>query len=250
MTGRFALCLATLLGLLAAAASASTARAQEPDCRFYKVAVDQVNMFDEPRAISKFMAALEKNEIVCVVGDQQVGDRVWAYVAYELRRQNERRPTEGWVVMNALQRATDADLAAVRAITGPRGDQATTRPRDADPPPVTIPDQAAAPPRDEPTRPRDDVVRFTEGLMSAPPPLTGRSLEQLIAGVPTFPPIEGLPDNVWKKTCNNCHQWNQQTLCTQAGTYVKDPKMAFRVQHPYGGPEKTALMKWAEGGCQ
>jgi hypothetical protein len=244
-----------LLGLLAAAASASTARAQEPDCRFYKVAVDQVNMFDEPRAISKFMAALEKNEIVCVVGDQQVGDRVWAYVAYELRRQNERRPTEGWVVMNALQRATDADLAAVRAITGPRGDQATTRPRDVDPAPVTIPDQAAAPPeptrpRDEPTRPRDDVVRFTEGLMSAPPPLTGRSLEQLIAGVPTFPPIEGLPDNVWKKTCNNCHQWNQQTLCTQAGTYVKDPKMAFRVQHPYGGPEKTALMKWAESGCQ
>ena len=86
--------------------------------------------------------------------------------------------------------------------------------------------------------------------MSAPPPLTGRSLEQLIAGVPIFPPIEGLPDNVWKKTCNNCHQWNQQTLCTQAGTYVKDPKMAFRVKHPYGGPEKTALMKWAEGGCQ
>jgi len=68
--------------------------------------------------------------------------------------------------------------------------------------------------------------------------------------VPEFPPIDGLPEEVWKKTCNNCHQWNKQSLCVQAKIYANDPKMTLRIQHPYGGPEKIAMMKWAQGGCQ
>jgi hypothetical protein len=65
-----------------------------------------------------------------------------------------------------------------------------------------------------------------------------------------FPPIEGLPEAVWKKTCNNCHQWDRDTLCAQANVYVKDPKAALRIPHPFGGPEKVAMMKWAQGGCK
>jgi hypothetical protein len=33
-------------------------------------------------------------------------------------------------------------------------------------------------------------------------------------------------------------------------TYVKNPKSALRVSHPYGGPEKVAMMQWAKTGCQ
>jgi hypothetical protein len=36
----------------------------------------------------------------------------------------------------------------------------------------------------------------------------------------------------------------------QAKIYASDPKMAFRKQHPYGGPEKLAMMNWAQNGCQ
>ncbi len=93
-------------------------------------------------------------------------------------------------------------------------------------------------------------MTFTGKITEGPTPVNGSSLEQLIAGVPEFPPIDGLPDEVWRKTCNNCHQWNQQSLCVQAKIYAKDPKMALRKQHPFGGPEKVAMMKWAEGGCR
>jgi hypothetical protein len=31
---------------------------------------------------------------------------------------------------------------------------------------------------------------------------------------------------------------------------VNDPKMMLRIKHPFGGPEKVAMMKWAQGGCK
>ena len=77
-----------------------------------------------------------------------------------------------------------------------------------------------------------------------------RSLEQLVQGVPLFPPIEGLDESIWKKNCNACHKWDRRTLCEQGATYIKDPKMALRGSHPYGGPEKVAIMQWAKTGCQ
>jgi hypothetical protein len=102
-----------------------------------------------------------------------------------------------------------------------------------------------------PSVPTNDVpVRFKEVLTSGPMPVNGHSLEQLIAGIPIFPPIDGLEESVWKKQCNSCHNWNQKTLCEQAMTYVKNPKSALRVSHPYGGPEKVAMMQWAKTGCQ
>ena len=80
--------------------------------------------------------------------------------------------------------------------------------------------------------------------------MQGHSLEELVKGVPTYPPIEGLPENLWQKTCSNCHNWNRQTLCQQAMIYAQDPKMTMRKQHPYGSPEKIAMMNWAQHGCQ
>ena len=127
--------------------------------------------------------------------------------------------------MRSLQPATAAELAAV----------------DGSPEPAPAPETRA---------PAGDVVRFSEPITFGPYPVNGHSLEELIAGLPMFPPIEGLEERIWKKTCNNCHQWDRKTLCVQAEVYVKNPKAALRIPHPYGGAEKVAMMKWAEGGCQ
>ena len=52
-------------------------------------------------------------------------------------------------------------------------------------------------------------------------PIQGRSIAQIIEGSPQYPPIEGLPDSVWKgKTCSNCHHWTQPALCEQGKTYL------------------------------
>jgi hypothetical protein len=94
------------------------------------------------------------------------------------------------------------------------------------------------------------AIRFTDPLTSIPYPMNGHSLAELIKGTPLFPPIEGLEESVWKKQCTSCHQWTQKTLCEQANTYNNNPKAALRVPHPYGGPEKVAMMHWAKTGCQ
>jgi hypothetical protein len=126
-----------------------------------------------------------------------------------------------------LQRLTDGEVAALRGA----------------PPAAATVAAAAAPPAEE-------VVLFDKPLTSGPFPVNGSSLEQLVQGTPLFPPIEGLDESVWKKHCNACHMWDRRTLCEQAATYVKNPKSALRTSHPYGGPEKIAMMQWAKTGCQ
>ena len=106
------------------------------------------------------------------------------------------------------------------------------------------------PPAAAAAAPAETVVRFNEPLTTGAYPVNGRSLEQLAQGIPLFPPIEGLPEGAWKKPCNTCHKWDRRTLCEQAATYVKNPGTALRSQHPYGGPEKVAMMEWAKAGCQ
>lgn len=80
----------------------------------------------------------------------------------------------------------------------------------------------------------------------------GKTIEQLVAGSPQFPPIEGLPDELWKdQSCSNCHQWTPEALCDQAQTYVKRPAAGnVAKQHPFGGGLKVNLRRWAMGGCQ
>lgn len=81
--------------------------------------------------------------------------------------------------------------------------------------------------------------------------VSGQSIAQLITGSPRFPPVEGLPDAVWKdRTCASCHEWTRDRLCTQAGTYLADAgARSLAKQHPYGGGFKQTLRSWAEGGC-
>ena len=96
-----------------------------------------------------------------------------------------------------------------------------------------------------------DVVAFNSPLGAGDPEIATRSISDLIAARPRFPPIEGLPEAAWKdKTCASCHQWQQANLCTQAKTYMNDQTRAVTKEHPFGGVFKQLLRIWAEGGCQ
>ncbi len=242
MVSRFLICLAALSG--PCAALSGPVSAQPADCQYDQVSAPSLNVFSQPKADSSFVGLLKKDDFVCVAGEQDVrGDRTWVHITAKLAAKNQRTPIDGWAIKSALQPATPADVAAL-----------TSPPAAAPQPPASPAAAGAAPPpaasTAKPPAAAQEVVTFTGKITEGPTPVNGSSLEQLIAGVPEFPPIDGLPDEVWRKTCNNCHQWNQQSLCVQAKIYAKDPKMALRKQHPFGGPEKVAMMKWAEGGCR
>lgn len=124
--------------------------------------------------------------------------------------------------------------------SGPRTDPI------ADPPVVAVQPEPAPPPAGLP-----ETIAFTDPIGAGAPEIATRSIAQLIEGSPIYPPIEGLPDAVWKeKTCSSCHQWQQANLCDQAQTYVADRTRALSKQHPYGGAFKEVLRVWAEGGCR
>jgi hypothetical protein len=241
MTGRIIALFAVGVSLFAAIGSAP---AQQPACQYYQVAAPSLNVFAQPRADSSFVESLKKNDFVCVAGEKDVqGDRTWVHITAVVAPKTPNRAMDGWAIQSALQPAAPADIAALSA--PPQAP--TSKPQS--PPGGSAPVPPAAS-NVQPSTAEQKAVTFTGTLTEGPTPVNGSSLEQLITGVPEFSPIDGLPDEAWKKTCNNCHQWNKQSLCVQAKIYADDPKMALRKQHPYGGPEKVAMMKWAQGGCQ
>lgn len=249
---------AALFVALGAVLGASVAQAQQLDCRYFKVTADKLNAFYEPRGDAKFVGALDRSDIVCVAGDQEVAGRVWVFIPFQVQPRNQRRPIQGWALKDSLAPASQEEVTAIS--------ESKEQPHiAAAPPPAEPPRESPSamaprtePPHEAPAPPLkpaasasgDEVVRYSQPIQSGGYPVQGHSLEELVHGVPTFAPIEGLPDNVWHKTCNNCHNWNQQTLCQQAMIYAQDVKMTMRKQHPYGGPEKLAMMNWAQHGCQ
>ena len=239
MTGRLTALFATGLLALAATAAPSSAQ-QQPACQYYQVAAPTLNVFAKPNGDASFVGTLAKNDFVCVIGEQDVtGDRTWSHIAAKITIPNKRTAMDGWAIKSALQPASASDVTALSA-PPPVAAQSP-------PPAATPPAPASASSASAATASSQDTVTFNGTIKEGPTPINGSSLAQLIQSVPDFPPIEGLPEEAWKKTCNNCHQWNQQSLCVQAKLYVNDPKMMLRIQHPFGGPEKVAMMKWAQG---
>ncbi|QFT33590.1 Caspase domain protein [Labrenzia sp. THAF82] len=106
----------------------------------------------------------------------------------------------------------------------------------------------------EPQQPEPDQetrITFNAPLGIGDAEIATRSIAQLIQGSPRFPPIEGLPEDAWKnKSCASCHQWEQDNLCEQAQTYLKENSEAADKAHPYGGGFKSALRDWARSGCE
>jgi hypothetical protein len=249
MIVRSVVVVAALCCTLAALVNPASAQ-QQPACQYYQVAASSLNVFAKPNGDASFVGTLAKNNFVCVIGEQDVtGDRTWSHVAAKIVAPNKRTAMDGWAIKSALQPASASDVAVLSA---PLPVAAQSPPPAATPAPKT---PSASTPTSPPPVPAaapsgQDAVTFNGIITEGPTPINGSSLAQLIKSVPDFPPIEGLPEDVWKKTCNNCHQWNQQSLCVQAKLYVNDPKMMLRIQHPFGGPEKVAMMKWAKGGCK
>jgi hypothetical protein len=202
------------------------APAEESPCRLYQVQASSLNVSKEPRGDAAYIDVLDNADVVCVTREQKAGGRDWGFIDHKLLKGDQRKAVAGWVNLGLLQRVSEAEVA-VRGLTAP--------------PPAAAAAPAAA---------TDEVVRFNEPLTSGPYPVNGRSLEQLVDDIPLFPPIEGLDEAVWKKNCKACHQWDRRTLCEQGATYVKNPRSALRGSHPYGGPEKLAIMQWAKTGCQ
>ena len=214
-----------LLLALAALVAAQCAMAQfaaAQNCRLFKVQGNGLNISEEPRGDAAYIDMLGGGDIVCVTREQKVDSRDWAFVDHKLLPPDQRKPVQGWANLRVLQLLSQAEIAALRGAPAP----------------------AAAPAAGE------EVVRFDVPLTSGPFPVNGSSLEQLVAGVPLFPPIEGLDEKTWKKPCAACHRWDRRTLCEQGASYIKDPKVALRGSHPYGGAEKLAMMQWAKTGCQ
>lgn len=96
-----------------------------------------------------------------------------------------------------------------------------------------------------------NVLRFDQPIPFKEPEINNRSLRQLLTEtLPLHSPVDGLPDQVWKRGCSACHNWDQTKLCVQGNVYAKDPKMISRLPHPFGTSYKVALMEWARNGCQ
>ncbi len=98
----------------------------------------------------------------------------------------------------------------------------------------------------------DANITFTSPLSSDLPEISGLSIAELIKTAPLFPPIEGLPESYWKgQPCANCHQWNQDRICTQANAYLAlDMQRSLDKKHPFGGVLKRNLKAWAAAGCK
>ena len=112
----------------------------------------------------------------------------------------------------------------------------------------------AAPPTPAPAAPplAGVNVTYTAKLTAGGPPVEGHSLADLIKGSPLFPPIDGIPEEMWKgQHCSNCHAWTREALCTQAKTYLSSAgKRSLAIRHPYGGAFKQTIRTWAEQGCK
>ncbi|MGC1505115.1 MAG: caspase family protein [Sulfitobacter sp.] len=111
--------------------------------------------------------------------------------------------------------------------------------------PVVVASRAAA-------APMGAELTFQMPFSNGGAAITGKSIEELVNLSPIFPPIEGLPEELWKdQTCSNCHQWTKDALCTQGTTYVTAADdTAVSKKHPYGGDFKLNLRAWASGGCK
>lgn len=118
---------------------------------------------------------------------------------------------------------------------------------------AALPPEASAAPDPQESAPGFELggVAFNRPLVASDPALDGSSLAELILGSPLYPPIEGLPEELWQgQTCANCHQWTREDLCTQGTTYLGQiAQRSLAKEHPYGGGFKRALRVWAQDGC-
>jgi hypothetical protein len=217
-------------------------------CTYFQVNSSLLNISKEPGG-GIYIDVLEDGEVACVTKQQQNGGRVWGFVTHKLKSPDGTTVVNGWTTLRYMKNVTEVEAKAAVKAMAPSAPSPATPPVAAKP---SKPKVAAAPPA--PAKPKaeerpDDTLRFDQPVPFGPFPVNGNSLKDLAMRIPLFPPIEGLPDELWKKNCATCHKWNQDRLCSQGKTYVKSARHVLRHQHPYGGAYKLALMKWSKSGC-
>ncbi|EAQ03136.1 hypothetical protein OB2597_13368 [Pseudooceanicola batsensis HTCC2597] len=113
------------------------------------------------------------------------------------------------------------------------------------------PRQQAAAPAPAPV-PVDYDVFFDRPLEHGAAEIVGKTIMEVATSSPVFPPIEGLPEELWKEqSCSNCHQWTRADLCEQAKFYNREvAARSLQKEHPFGGSFKRNLKIWADGGCR
>ena len=233
-------CLVCLVGFtacwLALVLWATTTNAQPPSCTPYRVNSSFLNVLQEPRENAPFIDMLDAGDIVCVGSHQLIGGKQWGHVLFRvIPDRRERMPVDGWAVMQ--------NLAAMR-MPHELIEQNSGRPPATD---SQIGNQTQPGPAADGS---EDIVRFDQPLQFGPVPIYGRTLSELSQSIPTFPPVKEADEALWQKQCPSCHKWDRQTLCKQGEVFLANPRNALRQPHPFGGPFKVALMRWAKNGCQ
>lgn len=232
-----------IFAALIAALPAATALAQSSDCESFTVNAKLLNMRNEPNVFGSIVDVLRDEQIVCIGEITNNSGQQWGNVVSKSEPDGSAtEAVNGWSNMRYL---APAAMATAPVATTPEPVPVET------PEPVDTADSGdATAPAPTPATAPGDVPAFNEPWETGAFPLNGRSLEQLSNAIPLFPPIEGLPDDVWKQPCTGCHQWNQDRLCEQAQSYITDPANIFRIKHPHGGIVKNALFQWASAGCE
>ncbi|WP_108262851.1 hypothetical protein [Mangrovicoccus ximenensis] len=123
---------------------------------------------------------------------------------------------------------------------------------DPDPKPEAVAALAAPAAREPEPQAEPAPVFFDRPMTDGAPEIVGRTIMEVTQLSPLYPPIEGLPEAVWKdKQCSSCHSWTREALCTQAQVYLKESMTrAVAKDHPLGGSFKRNLRAWAGNDCR
>ena len=205
-------------------ATVSAIQAQTP-CKPFMVNAPVLQVRKDANTPGAYVTALQKGDIACVSDAPRVGPQKFGYVVSKTTKGGAPVKIGGWASVIFMSQQADAGAA-----TAPQ--QKATQ---------AAPTKAAAA--------DDQTLRFEQPIPYGAQQVKGKTLKELVEGQPMFPPIEGLPANLWQKNCSSCHKWNAKTLCEQGRSYLPRAAEIFRHQHPYGGAYKLSLMRWAKTGC-
>ena len=238
-----------ILGL-ALACFAGTALAQEPTCTFYKVDTNTLQVSKDAGG-DRYIDALFDGDVACVTRKQTIKGVEWGYIAGKLESTTKATPVNGWSSLQRMKPISAAEAESLLAAAAPPAQTPSSTPT---PPAASGPAAGTKPAAPDTAATAaahpEDILRFDQPIPFGPYPINGHSIKELTDSVPMFSPVEGLDEKLWKKKCTSCHQWNKDRLCQQALTYLRAPKNVLRIQHPFGGTLKVALMRWARSGCQ
>jgi hypothetical protein len=214
-------------------------QAQAQACSFYSLNTVLVNIRRDPGKPGGYIDVLERGDIACVTQRRKVGDAQWAFVKSKSAKSGGSSAVGGWARLEFLETA-----AAPKAGVGTASSQTPGGAQPFSPP------KATPPPSSDNAKADNEIFRFDEPVPFGAFPVRGRTLQELAERTPLFSPIDELPDEMWQRPCSTCHKWNKERLCEQGKSYLKAARYVLRHQHPYGGPYKLALMRWAKTGCQ